>query len=290
MGSPINLAQLPAPAVVEALDYETILSQQLADLRRRAPEYDALVESDPAYKILEVSAYRELLVRQRINDTARSILLAYAAGSDLEHLAALFGVTRQVVDPGDPDATPSVEPTYESDDRLRVRILLSVQGYSSAGPVEAYRFHAFAASPQVKDAGVVSPNPGDVTVSVLSTEGNGTADTDLIGAVKAALNREEVRPLTDTVTVQSAAILEYQIEATLTLEIGPDAALVRAQALERVRAYCRSRHGLGLEVALSGIIAALQVAGVRKVVLTEPAADLAPTVSQAAYCTDYTLN
>ena len=48
--------------------------------------FTALVESDPAWTILEVAAYRELLLRQRINDASRAVMLAFATGADLEHL------------------------------------------------------------------------------------------------------------------------------------------------------------------------------------------------------------
>ncbi len=49
-----------------------------------------IVESDPAYKILEVAAYRELLLRQRVNDASKLYYWPNAKGSDLDHLAALF--------------------------------------------------------------------------------------------------------------------------------------------------------------------------------------------------------
>ena len=84
----VNLSQLPAPNVVESLDFETILAEMIADLQGRDPTFTALVESDPAYKILEVCAYRELLMRQRVNESAKAIMLAYATGADLDQLGA----------------------------------------------------------------------------------------------------------------------------------------------------------------------------------------------------------
>jgi phage-related baseplate assembly protein len=49
----VNLSGLPAPDVVEHLDFETILAEQVADMQARG-DYTALVESDPAYKQMEV--------------------------------------------------------------------------------------------------------------------------------------------------------------------------------------------------------------------------------------------
>ena len=89
----VNLSRLPAPQVVEALDYETILADLIASQRLLLPDFQPL-ESEPATKLLQIVAYREILLRQRINDAARAVMPAYAMGSDLDNLAALLGVTR----------------------------------------------------------------------------------------------------------------------------------------------------------------------------------------------------
>ena len=61
--SAIDLAKLPSPNIIESLDYETIFQGMLEGLLQRDESFSALLESDPAYKILEVAAYRELLMR-----------------------------------------------------------------------------------------------------------------------------------------------------------------------------------------------------------------------------------
>ena len=94
----IDLSRLPAPTVVEAIDYETVLAALKADLVARWPDYTADLESDPAIKLLEVAAYREVLLRQRVNDAARAVLVATAIGSDLDHLGALLNVARLEVE------------------------------------------------------------------------------------------------------------------------------------------------------------------------------------------------
>jgi len=81
--------------VVQALDYEGPLAAAVARLQGLAPEWDAIdLESDPARKLLEVFAYLDLLLRGRINDALRALLLAYASGADLEQLAANVSVIR----------------------------------------------------------------------------------------------------------------------------------------------------------------------------------------------------
>ncbi|MFM2090898.1 MAG: hypothetical protein RLZZ127_1387, partial [Planctomycetota bacterium] len=262
----IDLSQIPFPGVVESLSFETILAAMLADLQARDSAFTALVESDPAYKILEVAAYREFLIRQRVNDAAKACMLAYATGSDLENLGGLFGVTRLVLDPGNPSAIPPVPPTYESDDALRSRIQLSLEGLSTAGPADAYRFHALSVS-GVKDVSVTSPSPGQVLVSVLSATGDGTASPALVAAVEAALSAQDVRPLTDQVEVQGATITPFTVEAELYLYAGPDQEVVRQDAIAAVNAYVTANHRPGRDIVLSGLYAALHRAGVQRAII-----------------------
>ncbi|WP_245231069.1 baseplate assembly protein [Parasedimentitalea huanghaiensis] len=195
------MSQLPAPNVVLPVNYEVTLAAMLAELRARDPVFDALVESDPAYKILEIAAYNKTITEQRVNDGARSVMPAYATGRDLDQIAVRFGVVRLTIAPGDDDALPPVPAVLESDQDFRRRMLLAFEGFSSAGPAGAYIFHALGADPDVADARVQSPAPSEVLVSILSRSGNGTAVAALVAKVLADLSADDVRPLTDQVTV-----------------------------------------------------------------------------------------
>lgn len=281
----IDLAQLPAPDVVEPVDFEAILSAMVADLQSRDPDFSALVESDPAYKILEVAAYRETLLRQRVNEAAKSVMLAYAAGADLDQIAANYNVQRLVVDPGDADAIPPVPPTLESDDDLRRRVQLSFEGFSTAGPTGAYIFHALGADPDVLDAAVASPAPGDVVVTILSRQGDGTPSAAVLAAVEAVLSADDIRPLTDKVTVQAATIVDYTVAATLTLYEGPDATVVKTAAEAALQGYVDEQRRLGRDVTLSGLYAALHQNGVQNVSLASPAEDVVIAPDEASHCT-----
>ena len=173
--TPINLANVPAPAVVEALDYNTIFSAMLADLQSRDPAFSALVESDPAWIIIEVCAYRELLLRQRVNTAAQAVMLPYAAGPDLDNLAAFYGVTRNTITPANTSAIPPTAAVMEADSSLRYRTTLALDGLSTAGPTNSYIFHALQDA-RVLAVSVVGPptvSPGNVLVTLL---GNYAAD------------------------------------------------------------------------------------------------------------------
>jgi phage-related baseplate assembly protein len=291
--TPIDLSTLPAPDVVETLSFEAILTEMLADLRTRDPSFTALLESDPAYKILEVAAYRELLIRQRVNDGARAVMLAYSTGADLEQIAGLFGVTRKLIDAGDANAIPPIPATYETDASLRYRTQLALEGLSTAGPIGSYVYHALTVE-GVKDVGVQGPpdtDPGDVLVTILAQTGNGAADSNLRSAVLAVLNGEDVRPLTDQVTVQSATIQQYAVIATIYILPGPDPELVKTAAEASVAAFVAAQHKVGADIRLSALYAALHIGGVERVTLASPGitADLVCTAAQAPFCTGVTI-
>lgn len=285
----VDLSKLPFPAAVENLDFEVILAAMIADLQARDPAFTALLESDPAYKVLEVCAFREVLLRQRVNEAIKGVTLAYAIGSDLDQIAARYNVQRLVITPADDTTVPPTPAVLESDDALRRRVQLSFEGFSTAGPEGAYIFHSLGADARVLDASAHSPVPGQVVVAVLSNIGDGTAPADLLDAVNATLSADDVRPLTDQVLVKSAEIISYTVSATLTLYPGPDADVVVANAQAALDAYVENNHRLGRDVTLSGLYAALHQEGVQNVILTSPTVSVVANWDQATWCTGTTI-
>jgi phage-related baseplate assembly protein len=289
----VNLSQLPAPNAVEALDFETILAAMLADLQARAQAagqpFTALLESDPAYKILEVCAYREVLVRQRANEAVRAVMLAFAKGSDLDQIGANYNVPRLLIQPADDTTIPPTPAVWESDEDYRARIPVSLESYTTAGSEGSYVYHGLSAGGTIKDVSAVSPVPGQVVVYVLSRNGDGTASQAEIDAVAAALNAEKVRPMTDQVTVQSSSIVPWSIDAELVLYPGPDSTVVVDAARKAAQAYADSVHRNGYDVSLSGVYQALHQPGVQRVNLNLPTANIVISDGQAPYCTGINL-
>ncbi|EEB86014.1 baseplate assembly protein [Roseobacter sp. GAI101] len=288
----INLDRLPAPAIIDRKDFETILAEVKAWLVDRDPDLGPIVglESEPITKVLQAWAYRELLLRAEIDDAGRGNMLAFAAGAQLDQLAAFYGVQRAVIQEADPVAVPPVPEVLEDDVRFRSRVQLALEGFTTAGPRGSYVFWGLSASPQVKDISVESPAPGQVVVTVLSEVGNGGGDPALVQLVADALNDEDIRPLTDQVLVQAATIVTYQLDAVLTLYDGPDGEIVRAAALASVTAFVEDQHRLGHDISISGLHAALHLPGVQKVSLVSPLADLVVDGSEAAYCGSVSVN
>ena len=296
MSGTIDLSQLPPPVVVEPLDFETLFAQRKAAFIAMYPEDEQEeiartleLESEPITMLLEENCYRELLLRQRVNEAARAVMLAYSTDSDLDNLAVNFNVERLTIQEEDDSVTPPIEAVMESDADLRTRTQQAFEGLSVAGPTAAYEFWGRSADGRVADISAVSPTPACVTISVLSREGDGTASDDLLSVVAAALNDEEVRPVADRVTVQSAEIVPYQIDATLYIYPGPEAEPVRQASEQQLQAYIAAQNRLGRDIRLPAIYAALHVEGVQRVELAQPVADIVLSDYQASHCTEYTI-
>ncbi|TLW86926.1 baseplate J/gp47 family protein, partial [Wolbachia endosymbiont of Drosophila santomea] len=164
--------------IIEKLSYEEIFSRMKEELVNRDTSFTALVESDPAIKILEVAAWRELLLRERINEAVKSNLLKFATGEDLGNLAEFYGVERE---------------KEEEDERFRKRIKAKIKGWSTGGSKEYYRYQALSADSRVKDALVESPIPGKVQISILSTQlsTTGIVSEELLEIVKKQVTRDD---------------------------------------------------------------------------------------------------
>lgn len=250
----LDLDTLPPPEIVQTSTFQAIYQELLQVFAALDPEYELFLHSDPAVKVIQAFAYREYLLRGRINQVALSNLLAFATGADLDQLAAFYGVTRL---------------EGEADNDLRERTRLRIIGFSAAGPSAGYKFYATTASNQVRDANISSPQPGIVQVAILSNLGDGTADQDLLDTVQAVVGADNVRVLTDTVQVVPATILPIDLEVDVWLE--PDTPEeVLQTAIDNFPLTFDQHRALGQDITLSWVIAQFQVKGVHRVQIAMP--------------------
>lgn len=260
-----DLASLPNPAVIETLSFETIFSELQTEFQSRYPDYSALLASDPAVKLLEVAAYREVLLRNRVNAAAKASLLAFATGSDLDHLAAFYGVTRLM---------------DETDEALRLRTRQRIIGFANAGGAAHYRYWALSASPELADVEVDSPEPGRVRISVLAKGEADTVPDAVLDAVRAVVLRDDIRVLTDTVEVVPAVLIPVTVAARIWLY--PDTPMAAFEAIgARFKEALAAQSGLGWDLTPSWVIGELQRPGVHKVELLAPTTDIRANANQA---------
>lgn len=294
MATLTDLSKLPPPDIIESLDYETIFEQRTNKFISLYPaeqqedvKKTLQFESEPIVKLLQESAYYELILRQRINEASQALMIAHAKGNDLDNLGANFHVYRLIIQPADNTVTPAIEEIKESDSDFRLRIQSAFEGLSVAGPRAAYEFYARSADGRVLDAAAESPSPACVTLAILSRENNGIASEDLIHIIQNAVNQDNRRPIADRVTVKSVELIDYTIKAKLFLYPGPESEPIKKAAINNLQSYINEKHRIGRRISRSAIISALHVVGVQRVELESPAQDILINREQASYCNNY---
>ncbi|MEC7119628.1 MAG: baseplate J/gp47 family protein, partial [Pseudomonadota bacterium] len=257
----IDLASLPLPDVVTTLDFEALVNGMKAELIAEVPALaEALsLQSEPLVKLLEQIAYRELHQTNRVNQTAKALLLAYATGTTLDHIGVTRDVERLLITPANPNSSPPTEDVYETDDAYRRRIQLAPERYA-AGSIGAYVYWALSADGAVRDANPVTPTAGVVRLYIQSHQQD-VAGTSLLATVAATLNTGSRRPFTDDLQVLAAEPFDFVIDAELTLFPWPDKSVVLANANAALDRYLDQISYLGYDATLSGLHAALHQAG-----------------------------
>lgn len=267
-----NLALLPTPEVIQSLDFEAILARKKTEFTSRMPayglDYDVIdLETDPGVVLLQESAYTEVLLRARGNYIARQRYLYYAEGSAVDHLGAFYDCTRLV---------------GESDDRYKLRIILSIMGRSTGGTAPRYRAVALGSSLRVADAVVYTEGfDPTVKIAVFAADNNGVADASLLSIVSAAVGADDVRMVNDVLSVRSAVVQVVNITASLTLFPSTPATLLDTLAASLPQTWI-AESGLGRDLTIDWIKAKLMASGVQKVTVTAPAADVVVSPFQAA--------
>jgi len=294
--SSVDFSQLPIPSLIQELDYERILSERkekfiaLFDEAEQEKWRNILNrESDPVTKLLQENTYLQLHYQNKCNSDARALLLAYAEGADLDHLALTeYGITRQLVTPANNLVSPPLPAVYESDERLKERCLLSFDGMNTAGSENAYRFFTLSADGRVDGIKVYShaDNPYLLDIIISQSDShNGEASQELIGIVQAALNPEEVRPVCDRPIVKSSIATDYQISARLFVGKNAEDTLLLEAANLRLENYIKKSQKNGSSIRLSAIYAALHVDGISRVVIDVPSADIDIDTYHHPFCT-----
>lgn len=249
----IDFARLPPPQVIEEIDYEKLLKVYQGQVVAKNPALAAAValEQSPTNIVLEAEAYGEMIVRERINAAARACMLPFATGNDLEVIGARFNVARM---------------DGELDPRLRRRIQLSMETFSTAGSPGSYIFHALSTSTSVKDATAVAERgTGRITVTIMADGPEPVPAGSLVDAVYDRLMSDGIKPLTDDIAVLPVTKIAADIQANITLYPGPDASLVVADINRALTALRNRVTVIGRDLKRSAVLAAITQEGVQNV-------------------------
>jgi len=270
---PANLQRM---IVLEDLDAEMIIDQRMARLKQLWSEYDPpaaaqydveILEFDPIKINQEVCTYFELLLRDRVNQAARSITLAYAIGTDLDAIASRY--------PGGVPRLPN-----ESDDRYRRRIWLSPNTLSPHGTAEAYEFWALTAEPLLRDVTAIRSVMHDYYPTILITcllgpESESPSPTqEQLVRIRAYISSLSRQGLTDVISVNPPKIREtaYKLNVYLFPGTSPDQALAKIKVnLEKL---VLDQYWLGHDHTHTAIHASCAFSGVHHVEIVEPFTDI----------------
>ncbi len=283
-----DLEKLAGEVSQDLPDYESILLECKASLQEtvsRVPglssiEVNALPESDPLSKLLEVLAYRELYVRQQINERVDACRLAKAQEIDLNRLASLFLSDR-----------PELSQTVPQ------RIISQAGAIHTAGSIEGYRHFAYDAlsfeeKSELVDVRVNNPGAGVVEIILLFsrrimlhdqtlTEADSAVSSKklegLVEKVRLRLLDNSIRPIGHKIEVHAAQTVPFKITARLGLESMPGAAEVRSAAEKKVNEYIGERFRFGSTIYRTGVLSALHQEGVKYIVLEAFTSDVSLT-------------
>ena len=194
----------------------------------------------------------------------------YTAGqiATLVDLIPYISASNTTVSAGGDDGEPY---TDEGDDRYRERIRLAPSAMSTAGPESAYRYYVLSADPDIIDVSFDVPSAATITIYPLMRGGE-LPDTDTIDKIKAALS-DDVRPLTDYVTVTAPTQVEYSINIKYYCDAANETAVIQAVegddgAIDQYIEWQSSE--LGRNVNPDKLREFLYAAGVTRVDITAP--------------------
>lgn len=268
-------ANLQPMIVLEKLDVEIILATRMARLKQLWAKYDPpaaaqydveQLEFDPIKINQEVCSYFELLLRDRVNQAARSITLAYAIGTDLDAIASRY-----------PGGVPRLE--GESDDRYRRRIWLSPNTLSPHGTAEAYEFWALTALPSLRDVTAIRSVMHDYYPTILITclkeppaEPKPT-DEELV-YIRSYIQSLSRQGLTDVISVNPPKIREIEYRIHVWLYPGTLQVPTMDKIVLNIANLVNDQYWLGHDHSHTAIHAACRLTGVHHVEIIEPAEDV----------------
>lgn len=176
----------------------------------------------------------------------------------------------------------------EDDDSLKERIYYSASRYSVAGPEGAYEYWVRTFNADILDIRVTSENPVEVVIEFIMADGE-LPTGGVITGLQNYLQNQQIRPLTDKVTVKAPDTVDYKINVTYYINSSDlsKEQTIKANVEEAVNQYIIwQRSKIGRDINPSRLIQMMISAGAKRVELTLPefqaigAANVAKNISK----------
>jgi phage-related baseplate assembly protein len=189
------------------------------------------------------------------------------------------GQVNIIIDPYDYyDRAENLETTAggaetETDNAFYLRMRDRQKGYSTAGPMESYIYHAKSVSSAIVDATANSPEPGVVDVRILIAN-NTKSPESLIQDVQKQLTASKIRPLTDYVKVSVPDEKEFAVDVSYWITEPPSETSldeIKTKVGDAVNKYIEWQTGvIGRDINPSKLYQYIMDEGIKRMVIREP--------------------
>lgn len=206
-----NLAAMKGIAREQAKPSRAMIRFTLSGIRPSTVEIPEGTRVTNGEVYFQTESHAEIPAGESSVDVAAECMTSGVAGNDLE-----AGEINILVDPVPYVAkVANTEPTtggadIEDDDTLKDRIYIAPSKYSVAGPEESYRYWVKTYNSNISDVLIYSDDPVDVVIEFIMNDGELPSESMLLGVQK-FLSDEQIRPLTDRVTVKAPETVEYKV-------------------------------------------------------------------------------
>lgn len=159
-----------------------------------------------------------------------------------------------------------------TDDEFYDLLVASEDAYSTAGPKGAYEYLAKSVSMQIKDVVVNSPEAGKVKIYSLMDDGT-AAGEQVKELIMAKCSAEDVRPLTDLVSVDDPNEVSYDVDMTyyVSRDSTKKMADIQADVTKAVSDYVAWQcERFGRDINPSKLIQMVVEAGAKRAVVRSP--------------------
>lgn len=160
----------------------------------------------------------------------------------------------------------------ETDDEFRERIRIAPEASSTAGSEESYKYHIKKFDTNIADACLVSATPGTVAAYIAMKDGS-TPSEAYLAELAAAISAKTVRPLTDSVSVNTPTAVNYSVNTTyyIATEDAARETEIKAAVEAAVDDYIVWQSSrIGRDIDPSELIRRIKNAGAARVTVTVP--------------------
>lgn len=206
-----NLAAMKGIAREQAKPSRAMIRFTLSGIRPSTVEIPEGTRVTNGEVYFQTESHAEIPSGESSVDVAAECMTSGVVGNNLE-----VGEINILVDPVPYVAkVANTEPTtggadIEDDDTLKDRIYIAPSKYSVAGPEESYRYWVKTYNSNISDVLIYSDDPVDVVIEFIMNDGELPSESMLLGVQK-FLSDEQIRPLTDRVTVKVPETVEYKV-------------------------------------------------------------------------------